>query len=49
MKDIATQEKKDELTFIDLENAVVLNDISGNLFYPNYWSLRIDSVDGYMI
>ena len=49
MKDIATQEKKDELTFIDLENAVVLNDSSGNLFYPNYWSLRIDSVDGYMI
>ncbi len=48
MKDIATQEK-DELTFIHLENAVVLNDSSGNLLYPNYWRLRIDSVDGYMI
>jgi len=49
MKDIATQEKNDELTFIHLENAVVLNDSSGNLLYPNYWRLRIDSVDGYMI
>lgn len=49
MKDIATQEKNDELTFIHLENAVVLNDSSGNLLYPNYWRLRIDSVNGYMI
>lgn len=49
MKDIATQEKKDELTFVHLENAVVLNESSGNLLYPNYWRLRIDSVDGYMI
>ena len=49
MKDIATQEKNDELTFIHLDNAVLLNDSSGNLLYPNYWRLRIDSVDGYMI
>ena len=49
IKDIATQEKRDELTFIHLEKAVVLNDSSGNLLYPNYWRLKIDSVDGYMI
>jgi hypothetical protein len=49
IKDIATKEKSDELTFMHLEKAVVLNDGSGNLFYPSFWRLKIDSVDGYMI
>lgn len=49
IKDIATKEKGDELTFMHLEKAVVLNDSSGNLFYPSFWRLKIDSVDGYMI
>jgi hypothetical protein len=31
-----------------LEKAVVLNDSSGNLLHPNYWRLKIDSIDGYI-
>ena len=49
IKDIATKEKSDELIFMHLEKAVVLNDSCGNLLHPNYWRLKIDSVDGFMI
>ncbi|MGA9942126.1 MAG: hypothetical protein WBP88_09030 [Nitrososphaeraceae archaeon] len=37
------------MTFIHFEEAVVMKDSSGNLLRPNYWKLKIDSVDGYMI
>ena len=49
IKEIATQEKKNELTFLHLEKAVVMNDSSGNLLHPTYWRIKIDSIDGYMI
>lgn len=48
-RNITRTQKADEITFIHLESAVLYNSSRKTMFSPNFWRVRLDSVDGFMI
>jgi hypothetical protein len=48
-RNMTRSQKADEITFVHLEKAVLYNNLSKSMFSPNFWRVKLDSIDSFMI